>query len=98
MDSSFTNEFKLGLQVFEVYSELVRDLINPSYDGLNLEANDAEGLQIKGLTTKWITDSYDLSQCIHSVFNLFLYRIYSLGQIEWEKMEMKMKSPLYSMS
>jgi kinesin family protein 15 len=61
---------RIGFQAFEVYSELARDLLDPSRDGVTIDTDDFDGVAVKGLPFKWVANAQDLNQWINLVGNL----------------------------
>lgn len=64
---SYSGQDRVGLQVYEIYSELARDLLDPSRDSLTIEMDDKEGACVKGLSTKWVSSAIELNQWINLV-------------------------------
>jgi hypothetical protein len=58
---------KIGFQAFEVYSELARDLLDPSRDGVSVGMDDTEGPIVKGMPVKWTTNAQELNDWIQLV-------------------------------
>lgn len=62
----YSGQDKLGIQIFEVYAELAKDLIEPSNDGLTVTLDDNEEPIVNGLTTRWFSNAYELNQIIQT--------------------------------
>lgn len=72
---------KVGIQSFEIYSELARDLLDPSRDGLDIEMDESEGPLVRGLSTKWVSNHHELNQWIGLV-RLRVHTHTCIGAIE----------------
>ena len=64
---NYSGSQRVGLQSFEIYSELARDLLDPKRDGLDVEMSESEGATVRGISTQWVNTGMDLSQKLATV-------------------------------
>lgn len=63
--------YRIGMQSFEVYAEMGRDLLDPVRDALDYYECEVYGASLNGLSTAWVSDAIDLNQKMLLVITIF---------------------------
>lgn len=63
--------YRVGIQSFEIYAEMGRDLLDPIRDALDYNECDIYGASLNGISTSWVNDAMDLNQKMLQVSIMF---------------------------
>ena len=69
-DNGYTyGGYRVGIQSFEIYAEMGRDLLDPVRDALDYNEYGVYGASLNSVSTVWVSDAFDLNQKMLLVSN-----------------------------